>query len=105
MNKCGDCSRWLPGGDFGLCCKIDPGLHYESSDACEKFDPMECAICDEVGGVHLVKSPDVFRIEGKSIPYERWSYHCDKCGADYEAGWMFDQNVGRIAWERRIRGI
>lgn len=105
MSKCGECSLWLNGGDFGLCCKIDPGLHYEDSDACEKFDPLECAICGEVGGVRLVKSPDVFRVDGKSISYERWSYCCDKCGADYEEGWMFDQNVGRIAWERRMRGV
>ena len=65
MSKCGECSRWIRGGDFGLCCMIDPGLHYDDSDACDEFDPLECAICDETGGVTLVKSPAVFRVDGK----------------------------------------
>lgn len=110
MSKCGECTKYIGGGDWDLCCKEKHEgyprgfLCYEDTDACEKFDPLECAICDEKGGVTLVKKQDVFRVDGKSIPYERWSYQCNKCGADYEPCWMFDQNVGRIAWMRRMLG-
>jgi hypothetical protein len=102
MNKCGECSRWIPGGDWGLCCEIDPGLHYEDSDACEKFDPLECNICDEKGGVVLVKYPCTMMYQEKRITFERWSYHCEKCGRKFEPSWMFQQNIGRIKWERRM---
>lgn len=104
MSKCGECSLWINGGDFGLCCKIDPGLHYESSDACEKFDPLECAICDETGGVILDKYPQTLKYQGKQITIERWSYRCTKCGRAYEPDWMFDQNLGRIKWASRMMG-
>ena len=102
MSKCGECSRWIRGGDFGLCCEIDPGLHYDDSDACEKFDPLECAICDETGDVVLVKYPCTMMCQGKQITFQRWSYHCNKCGRKFEPAWMFDQNLGRIKWERRM---
>lgn len=104
MSKCGECSLWINGGDFGLCCKIDPGLHYEDSDACEKFDPLECAICDETGGVVLDKYRQTIHWNGKQMEIERCSYRCTKCGRAYESGWMFDRNVARIAWARRMLG-
>lgn len=104
MSKCGECSLWINGGDWGLCCKIDPGLHYEDSDACEKFKPLECAICDETGGVVLDKYRQTIYWNEKQMEIERCSYRCTKCGRAYESGWMFDRNVARIAWARRMLG-
>ena len=41
MHKCGECEFFRDGGDWGLCCTKDYWLHYEDSDACEKFEPKE----------------------------------------------------------------
>lgn len=39
--KCGNCKRFIGGGDWGLCCQIDAGLYYEDSDACDDYEPKE----------------------------------------------------------------
>lgn len=36
-DRCGDCVHYVGGGDWGLCCKLDYGLHYEDSIACFRF--------------------------------------------------------------------
>ncbi len=38
---CGNCKRFIGGGDWGLCCQVDYGLHYEDSDACHDYEPKE----------------------------------------------------------------
>lgn len=99
QNKCGVCAHYLAGGDFGLCCEKRYELCYETTPACEEFfEPIECAICDEQGGVILVKYPFIEKVEGKQIAFERWSYHCTKCGQTYEPAWMMNQNLGRMKW-------
>lgn len=39
--KCGSCRHFIGGGDWGLCCQIDYGLHYEDSEACQDYEQME----------------------------------------------------------------
>lgn len=44
-DKCGECANFIGGGDFGLCCKVDYGLHYEHSIACDRFiDKIEAML-------------------------------------------------------------
>lgn len=106
MSKCGECTKYLGGGDWDLCCKEKHEgypmgfLCYEDTEACEKFDPIECACCDETGGVVLMKYPCTMQWQGKQITFERWSYHCNKCNRKFEPGWMFDRNLLNIRWER-----
>lgn len=104
MRNCGVCSHYLAGGDFGLCCELKYDLCYESSDACEKFDPMECPRCDEVGSVRLDKYPSKILWQGKQVSFERWTYRCEKCGNAFEPGWMFNQNLGRIHFAYALSG-
>lgn len=39
--KCGSCRYFIGGCDWGLCCQIDYGLHYEASEACQDYEPKE----------------------------------------------------------------
>jgi predicted RNA-binding Zn-ribbon protein involved in translation (DUF1610 family) len=67
MNKCGSCRYFIGGGDWALCCSKDYWLHYEESDACEKYERGEdktgyCPICDKtitmVSSVSIGYCPD-----------------------------------------------
>lgn len=50
MNKCKDCSNFLGGGDWNLCCKNPPKdqigwcgfLCYEDTEACQNFKNKNC---------------------------------------------------------------
>ena len=35
---CSDCKNFIGAGDWNLCCKVDPGLCYRETKACEKFE-------------------------------------------------------------------
>ncbi len=39
--RCGSCRYFIGGGDWGLCCQIDYGLHYEDSESCDDYEPEE----------------------------------------------------------------
>lgn len=41
MKKCKDCKHFIGMGDFGTCCSVDYGLHYEDSTACDKWESKE----------------------------------------------------------------
>ena len=36
---CGNCSHFLGGGDWNLCCNLSPDLFYSNTPACDKFEP------------------------------------------------------------------
>ena len=35
---CSDCKNFIGACDWNLCCKVDPGLCYRETKACEKFE-------------------------------------------------------------------
>jgi len=63
---CCMCDNYIGAGDWNLCCKVDPCLHYENDEACDRFVPSK--IC-------------------KNVSSYVGMFRCSKCGAFY-ANWQ-----------------